>query len=54
MKNVWRFNNEKSKEDIINKSREYLSDNIDVLSIGGSCSDGDKTLFWLIDFVNIT
>lgn len=38
----------KSEEDIINKSREYLSDNIDVLSIGGSCSDGDRTLFWLI------
>ena len=28
--------------------REYLSENIDELSIGRSCSDNDRTLFWLI------
>lgn len=38
----------KSESDVINKAREYLSDNIDELSIGGSCSDNNRTLFWLI------
>lgn len=40
----------KSEGDIINKAREYLPDNIAELSlsIGGSCFDNDKTLFWLI------
>lgn len=38
----------KSECDIINKAREYLSDNIDGLSIGGSCSDNNRTLFWFI------
>ena len=38
----------KSDGDIINKAREYLSENIGELSIGGSCSDNDRTLFWFI------
>lgn len=40
----------KSEGDIINKAREYLPDNIAELSlsIGGRCSDNDKTLFWFI------
>lgn len=38
----------KSEGDIINKAREYLSDNIDGLSIVGSCSDNDRTLFWFM------
>lgn len=38
----------KSEGDIINKAREYLSDNIEGLSIGGSCSDNNRTLFWFI------
>ena len=38
----------KSEDDIINKAREYLSDNIDGLSIVGSCSDNNRTLFWLM------
>lgn len=38
----------KSEGDIINKAREYLSGNIDELSIGGSCSNNNRTLFWFI------
>ena len=38
----------KSDSDIINKAREYLSENIDGLTIAGSCSDSNNTLFWLI------
>ena len=38
----------KSENDIINKARKYLSENIDELSISGSCSDNSSTLFWLM------
>ena len=38
----------KSEGDIINKAREYISDNIGDLSIAGSCPVDNSTLFWLI------
>ena len=38
----------KSESDIIGKAREYLSDNVEELSIAGNCSQNNSTLFWLM------